>query len=297
MRAFFSSLLAALLLAFPAAGDVAGSDWMGHLDGNLRLSQLTIPGTHNAGARFETFSGTAACQRHTLAEQLNFGVRLLDIRCRHTNNAFAIHHGSAAQKMVFDDVLNQVCGFLGSHPSECVMMSIKEEYKASDNTRSFNATFDSYVAARSNSWWLGSTVPTLKTVRGKIVLLRRFGRAGDLGLDASHWPDNTNFNAAQLSVQDCYQVPENATKWTHITNALSAALAGANPEVLHLNFISGYRPGLFGIPSIPAVANDMNSRLEAYFQTPRPGHYGWLLLDFAEPAGVQLLYRVNPLAP
>ena len=35
-------------------------------------------------------SGTAKCQSATIAEQLTFGVRLLDIRCRHV-------HGQQAQ--------------------------------------------------------------------------------------------------------------------------------------------------------------------------------------------------------
>lgn len=66
----------------------AGNDWMATLPDATRLSAITLPGTHNAGARFEPIAGAAQCQTATIAAQLGFGIRLLDVRCRHLNNAF-----------------------------------------------------------------------------------------------------------------------------------------------------------------------------------------------------------------
>ena len=63
----------------------AGNDWMSPLDGGLLLSQLSIPGTHDSGARFEPLSRTAKCQTLTIGQQLDAGARFLDIRCRHVN--------------------------------------------------------------------------------------------------------------------------------------------------------------------------------------------------------------------
>ena len=45
-------------------------------------------------------------------------------------------------------VLNATIGFLNANPGETVMMSVKEEYDASGNTRSFEATFDSLQPPR-----------------------------------------------------------------------------------------------------------------------------------------------------
>jgi 1-phosphatidylinositol phosphodiesterase len=280
-------------LAIPALALAGGTDWMGGIDGSVRLSQLTIPGSHDAGARFEPIAGTTKCQEFTLAEQMNFGVRFLDIRCRHVKDAFAIYHGSADQKLSFAGVLRQVAGFLAAHPSECVILSVKEEHTAVENTRSFPATFDAYVAAHPAQWWLGTQVPDLNGVRGKVVLFRRFRAAAAKGIDASHWPDNTGFAANGLSVQDWYRVPDNATKWDHVTNALATAFAETNANVLQVNFTSGYKPGFFGIPSIPAVSDYIQPRLADYFRRARRGHYGCVLMDFADRTRSELIYNAN----
>src|SRR4051794_40583034 len=115
----FTLLLCSLLLATPSEkARAASQNWMAALNSSLYVSQLSIPGTHDSGARFEPFSGTAKCQNLTIAEQLNAGVRFLDIRCRHLDNAFTIHHGSVYQNITFDDVLNATIAFLSNNPTE-----------------------------------------------------------------------------------------------------------------------------------------------------------------------------------
>ena len=48
--------LAAITFAAPTAAPAADNDWMAGIAGNPRISQITIPGTHDSGARFETVS-------------------------------------------------------------------------------------------------------------------------------------------------------------------------------------------------------------------------------------------------
>jgi Ricin-type beta-trefoil lectin domain-like/Phosphatidylinositol-specific phospholipase C, X domain len=289
------SAIAALLLivAVPFAAHAAGNNWMSSLDGSLTISQFSIPGTHDSGARFEPFGGTAKCQNLTIAEQLNAGVRFLDIRCRHINNAFAIHHGSVYQNINFNDVLNATIGFLNSNPDETVIMSVKEEYTPSGNTRSFEATFDSYVAQNPAKWHLGSSLPTLAAIRGKILLFRRFGAASTpKGIDASNWPDNTTFSTGgTLRVQDCYKVSNNDTKWSQILTILNEARYGG-PTPLYVNFASGVQ-SVFGIPNIPNVSNNINPRLTSYFTANTSGRFGVLLMDFVDAAKCTLIYNTN----
>ncbi|MEI8634170.1 hypothetical protein P4S72_23265 [Vibrio sp. PP-XX7] len=68
------------------------------LDGNVNdsvpLSAMTIPGTYDSGAMYEPVSGTAKTQNLSIQAQLNIGVRYLDIRLRHYNDALIVHHGS-----------------------------------------------------------------------------------------------------------------------------------------------------------------------------------------------------------
>ncbi len=272
----------------------AGHDWMTTLNGALPLSQFSIPGTHDSGARYEPIAGTAKCQNLTIAEQLTAGVRFLDIRCRHIDNAFTIHHGQVYQNINFTDVLNATDSFLNTNPGETVIMSVKEEYDPSNNTRSFEATFDSYVAQNPGKWLLSSNIPTLDQARGKIVLFRRFGAAATpKGINASNWPDNTTFSTAgTLRVQDRYVVSNNDTKWSHILQLLNEARYGG-PNTLYVNFSSGYVSGLFGIPSIPSVSNNINPRLTTFFNANPSGRFGVIVMDFADAAHAARIYNTN----
>ncbi len=283
-----------LILFAPCHAFAAGNDWMTPLNGALPLSQFSIPGTHDSGARFEPVSGTAKCQNLTIAEQLSAGVRFLDIRCRHLDNAFTIHHGSVYQNINFTDVLNAVYAFLNANPGETVIMSVKEEHTAENTTRSFESTFDSYVALNPAKWLLSSSIPTLQQARGKIVLFRRFGAATTpKGIDATNWPDNTSFSTGgTLRVQDSYVVSNNDTKWASIQQILNEARYGG-PNTLYVNFTSGYVSGLFGIPNITSVSNNINPRLTTYFTTNTSGRFGAILMDFADAAKAALIYNTN----
>ncbi|QJE98715.1 phosphatidylinositol-specific phospholipase C domain-containing protein [Luteolibacter luteus] len=294
MKHSLGRLLGLLMAALPFSAGAAGNDWMTPLDGNLPLSQFSIPGTHDSGALVEPISGTAKCQNLSIGDQLNAGVRFLDIRCRHINDAFAIHHGQVYQNMNFNDVLNATIGFLNSNPGETVIMSVKEEYTPSGNTRSFEATFDTYTAANPSKWLLGSSIPTLTQARGKIVLFRRFGASSTpKGIDASSWPDNTTFSTGgTLRVQDCYNVSNNDTKWAQILQVLNEARYGG-PNTLYVNFSSGTSSGIFGIPNIPNVSNNINPRLVTFFNGNPSGRFGSILMDFADASKCTQIYNTN----
>ena len=274
------------------------NSWMSGLQDNISISKISIPGTHDSGARVDApvVSGTAKTQDLSIAEQLNAGVRFLDIRCRHIDNAFTIHHGAIYQNLNFDDVLNACYTFLNSHPSETIIMSVKEEYDASNTTRSFEQTFDSYVQKNPSKWDLGANIPTLGAVRGKIKLLRRFSSGTTNGINASPWADNTTFDinnsGVQLNVQDYYKVTNNDDKWNGIFNLLNEAKNDTNGK-LFVNFTSGYKPGIFGIPSIPTVSNNINPRLKTFFQSNTHGSFGIMPIDFVNAELSELIVKTN----
>ena len=272
----------------------AENNWMAGIKDTKLLSQLSIPGTHDSGARYEPLSGTAKCQNLTIAEQLNAGVRFLDIRCRHIDNTFTIHHGSVYQNINFDDVLNACTSFLDDNPSESIIMSVKEEYDPENNTRTFLQTLNSYISQTSSYWYLNNTVPILGSARGKIVLFRRFGSAS-IGLNASNWADDTTFSISgetNMRVQDNYNCDSASEKWTDVSTMLTEA-KGGNASTLYVNFSSGYTSGLFGIPSITSISNSVNPNLNTFFSSSEPGRYGIILMDFATAQLAQLIYSKN----
>jgi 1-phosphatidylinositol phosphodiesterase len=102
------------------------------------------------------------CQDWSLADQLNHGIRYVDIRCRHIQDVFAIHHDAFYMGINFGAGVRDVCiSFLTANPTECIIMQIKEEYTASDNTQTFQQVFDGYVQGFESSFYLDDHIPRL----------------------------------------------------------------------------------------------------------------------------------------
>ncbi|MET9419583.1 phosphatidylinositol-specific phospholipase C [Streptomyces sp. NPDC006540] len=170
-----AALSAAALIGAPHATAaprriLSAQDWMAGPADSTPLQRLTIPGTHDSGARFGGL--WSECQNTTIAEQLDSGIRFLDIRCRVTGGSFAIHHGPSYQNMMFGDVLVACRDFLAAHPSETVLMRVKQEY-SEDSDATFRAIFDDYLDRRG---WrplfrIGDGIPVLGEARGRVVLL------------------------------------------------------------------------------------------------------------------------------
>ncbi len=258
------------------------------------LTALSIPGTHDSGARFEPSPGLAKTQELTIAQQLGAGVRYLDIRCRHVDDQFLIYHGPIDQNQTFEELLATVEEFLEANPSETVIASVKEEATPVGATRAFDATFATYL---SNRWYLDAAVPRLGEVRGKLVLLRRFAASGSpLGIDAAPWADNATFtvtNAASLRVQDAYIVTDNAAKWSAVT-ALLAESRASTSSTLFLNYTSGYQT-MSALPNITIVSDDLNARLDTFLADPAnaQAHLGVVVMDFAVAPRVEAIVATN----
>jgi 1-phosphatidylinositol phosphodiesterase len=288
-------LFAALAACSGSQGEPA---WMAHIDDARTIAELSIPGTHDSGAMYEPAAGLAKCQKLTIAAQLAAGVRYFDLRCRHVEDAFLIYHGAIDQNQTFDEVLATMYAFLDAHPSETILASVKEEAVPANTTRSFEATFDAYVAPDADRWVLAPSLPVLGDVRGKLVLLRRFSAAAvPLGIDATQWADNATFTItdadAHLRIEDNYMVNDNDAKWGSITALLADASAG-DPTTWMLTYTSGYQT-ISGLPDIPIVADDINARLDALLADPATAHahLGTLAMDLVTASRVAAIIATN----
>jgi hypothetical protein len=182
---------------YNSASPLAPQDWMGSISDQKKISEITIPGTHDSCAY--NASRISKCQNLTLQQQLEAGIRFIDIRCRQFHDKFELHHGAEYLHLNFDDVLKTCRDFLNGHKRECIIMSVKEEHDAAGNKKTFEEVFDEYVQSDPNLWSLGNTIPTLSDkIRGRIVLLRRFYIAPNSdvtkrGIDITAWLDNKTF--------------------------------------------------------------------------------------------------------
>jgi len=287
-----------VLVALAACSESSSpADWMAQLDDARGLAELSIPGTHDTGALREPVPGIAKTQDLTIAEQLDAGVRFFDIRCHHEQDTFWIFHGAIDQQQSYDDVLATMFAFLDAHPGEALIVSVNEESEPFRVTRSFEATFADYLARAPERWALATSLPRLGDVRGKLVLLRRFpATASPLGIDASVWPDNSYFsirNDASLRIQDTYLVSDNAAKWSLITALLDEVRTG-DRDTLYLDYTSGYTT-IDGLPSIPAVSDDINARLDALLadRANRQARLGVLVMDHVTAARAQAVVSTN----
>ncbi|KAK7013950.1 1-phosphatidylinositol phosphodiesterase [Favolaschia claudopus] len=238
-------------------------DWMKKLPDTTPLASISIPGTHESMALFggdltqcqENFGASA----DTLVAQLNAGIRMFDVRLRiETNNKFVIHHGAVYQNANFDDVLNKIDGFLAAHPTEAVMMRVKQECTGEigsctdvSGQASFVDIFDMYrdnSPAAQRRWWQPSVSrssaaanPNLGDIRGKIVLAvingPQGGRTNQYGLaQFSGWNDGNS-----AFVQDNYNVPNTgaiATKRDQVRRFLDLTNS-ADQTKIYVNFCSG----------------------------------------------------------
>lgn len=74
------------------------------------------------------------------------------------------------QRSTFAQVLADLVAFLKSHPTETVIMSVKDEVRNEDFSRLVWLDMERY----HDMWYLENRVPTLGEVRGKAILLTRF---------------------------------------------------------------------------------------------------------------------------
>lgn len=165
------------------------------INGKQLLSAFTIPGTHNSHATstnipFPTnlpiIRDWVICQAWGVRKQLDVGVRFVDLR---VGTGFKMVHGRSDLNGTLWNVIDEINGFLHDHPSETVVVSIKWDEETLGGTvipepSTFGPDMDKMTRERG-SWYTGTTIPTLDDVRGKTVLVRRFGNSS-LGLELDH---------------------------------------------------------------------------------------------------------------
>ncbi|GAA3491728.1 phosphatidylinositol-specific phospholipase C [Streptomyces cremeus] len=240
-------------------------DWMAGLDSARPLRTLTVPGTHDSGARFG--GPWVECQNTTVAEQLTSGIRFLDIRCRAFDGSFSIHHGAFYQRLNFDDVLTACRDFLAAHPSETVLMRVKQEYSEVSDAQ-FGALFADYLDRRGwrSLFLIADALPSLGQARGRVVLLADNG-----GLPGGiRWGDSSVFD-----IQDDYQA-EPFAKYPQIEAQFRKAVA--QPGKQYINFVSTAA----GLP--PRWNSDrLNPKVHALLDSAGPDGWrglGIVVLDF-----------------
>ena len=254
------------------------AQWMKGINGNIKLSELSIPGTHNTCARFGGMY--AECQTLTLEKQLEAGIRFLDIRCRHINDDFKIYHGIMSQHTSFTDVQKTCLDFLKKNPSESIIMSIQKENSDKGNKRKFGETFKALIS--KEHYYQATAFPKLKDVRGKIVIVSRNHEVAGIP-----WKS--------LCIQDRYKVSGSSDiekKWGYINTQFKASREDKKNQWF-INFCTGN--GFFSTPA--TVAKSINPRVEALIKKElkekKTLKLGTVVLDFPEQSLIDVIIEAN----
>ncbi|XP_038056087.1 1-phosphatidylinositol phosphodiesterase-like [Patiria miniata] len=255
-------------------------DWMSGIPDDYSLTNLSIPGTHET---MSLYGGPPKqCQTMSLSQQYDAGIRFVDIRCRHYNDELPIFHDEVPQQANFSEVLKSTTEFLDLHPTEVILMRLKEEYKPKDNTQTFAQTVQGYVEHYPReSVYRGESYPTMKDVRGKLVILRDYDGPADFGLPY-----------ADLDVEDLWQVPslfpeDIGRKWNATRDQLETASQGPIDTVLYLTYSSG--ASAFAFPE--AIAERINRYLSDFLS--RKARWGMVAMDFPDAALIDKIINSN----
>ena len=177
--------------------------WMANLADNVYLSQISMPGTHDAGA-YKAGSGlNAASQTQTLdiESQLNVGIRVLDFRPAYNGTDFDVAHGIVTlEGVTFDGILKNAVTWLANHPTEFVIVQLKNESSTTKPLLASEKYFAQWqkkirekLAGINADYTIEDFNPsmTMREIRGKLLFMSRDDYEGGwFGCKISGWPDN-----------------------------------------------------------------------------------------------------------
>ncbi|SCU86902.1 LADA_0E00914g1_1 [Lachancea dasiensis] len=291
--------------------------WLEQLDDNIRISKLSLPGTHNSAACHIALP-SVKCQDHSVKTQLKNGVRFFDFRLgklffkdndqgAYEADDLQVIHGKFPVRiplpLKFSSELDDLFSFLSQNPSETCIVSIKQEGEdfADKNKEFAQFVWSKYIQPRQNRWYLRGDIPTLRDARGKLVLFRRFGlpdelRDRDFGIEAAWWSySTTNEDRGLYQVQDFCELEhaENIVEKTRYVKEFLDVASNYNctvdaPSRLFVNFCSG--ANLYDVDCWPEKVADQMLKSDLGSDVKRG--CGILILDYAGKDDWKLVKKI-----
>lgn len=274
------------------------NNWITPLDGNIYVSQMSIPGSHDAatGDGFATgvLEEAARTQSVSISKQWDLGVRAFDLRpalwIQVDWNPFDgyerlmwIWHATYRTVNSWNTTLNTIKSKLDANPGEFAIILFRHEDEALAGTKDndagkFNTEMTNWINERSS--WFVDWKPdlTIDECRGKILLISRFeqgnwtkgaftGWGHDEGGNVVTMRSKANGQTGKLLLQDYYNVDSYARKTTTIKEHLKkSAKFHKDPNDKNtwmINHCSGYL----------VAGSSMGYRMNAEAQNPEITNY------------------------
>lgn len=290
--------------------------FMSELPDESTLSSLLLPGTHDTMAFYGWPISQCQYIEDSLPAQLRSGIRVIDVRLGIVDGRLLAYHGIYPQKTPFQTILANLQTFLSFEPSrrETVIMSIMQEDAVINPPKEFSRLVREEMLGGifpKDLFFLENRVPSLGEVRGKIVLLSRFGDNGEgwqggmegLGIHPTRWPNSVKegftwyCKDTLVRTHDWYAIPSFLAIPEKVMLATELLLSSSDEKAdstLNISFFSAANFPLaappmiaqgFGWPRWGLGVEGVNSRVGSWLldllsseNTPRL--QGWTLMDF-----------------
>jgi 1-phosphatidylinositol phosphodiesterase len=290
--------------------------WMSQLPDDTRVPGLTIPGTHDSAAYTISWPFVAT-QKLNIQEQLNSGIRYFDFRCGLRDDIVELVHGPTFLGLTLPKVLDTIYTWLEKHPSEALIVQIKEDRNPQRSRLNIAQAMDKIISQHRKQWRIDDTTCNLGELRGRIQLFRRYIRSNyfSYGLDVTPWVDNPvqpftiySPKGVQITIQDHYKFPSGTTlpslvkrKCNNIFQLLASASRNNDQDHWYLNFTSAYElnfryqipPHQIAVGSYWGIRwiDGVNVLLRAHLHQFGPAKHrlGILAMDFPEQGSYDLV--------
>ena len=157
-------------------GNYETTDWMKHIPGSTYVCHMSIPGTHDTatGEGFTLgaiYAASAQTQNKSIQEQIEGGIRAIDLRPAMHSGHLTCCHGIAVTKKSLESAIDDLKTFLEKHPTEFILIHMLKvnddnDYK-SEIYKFFNQ--DKYAGLFVNF----RRDLTVDDMRGKILVFNR----------------------------------------------------------------------------------------------------------------------------
>ena len=280
---------------------VTAQNWMSGVKGDTPIRRLSIPGTHESCALYGY--GQSQCQWLTIPEQLDRGIRFLDVRCVNAQSVglpdddFWIYHGLESEAQAFSSVQQQCVQFLIDNPSEAIFMNVQREAVGRLINRTATEFMEQFLRAMrpyAAHWSFPSVEWTLDRCRGQIILIRSGGAdgwpgtafpSGESGLEWHGFAIDGTWSDAHFQTQNGWKkFDTDAKKLISVKQYLDlAADESFQADKIYINFLSRAAGAYVG-----SAAQEINRQVQQYLEsgmTNRTGRLGVLPIDFVGNTG------------
>ena len=291
-----------------ANSKINSKDWMSYISDDKLIRDINIPGTHDSGTKYTAgyVTGIAAsCQDLSITEQLESGIRYLDIRL---DCDLDVNHGgvvcytsfwtSSKYKLTLKKVLDYITDFLKNHSTETVIVQIKPEGTMKEG-KDFLQELNKLLSDSKYNNYLYNSNKYIKNlnlgdIRGKFVIFSRNEHPSD-SYRYYDWEDNCSNSKAKLDsstvyLQDYYDSKTSTDKMICIENFYNSIWQ--EEEDLENNYVVNFNSCVG--PYCPEyVANRLNPKFEDFFDENNYKKFGIILMDVPSENLISKIYMSN----